>query len=472
LWLGSAWFFFNMSLEPRDRIRGDAAQYLSIAHGAGSVWEVMTSIDERPPGFPLVVYLLKNLARSLGFENPLHVLNFIAVALYFFHLASSFVSFMVSRKLARDCGIELPLVLLCVLLLHPGLISYTTVLLTDTFASDLLMVAISLLIATRWVPLRSQIALALLGGGVLAFSVLVRIAYGVPSVAALGLFAVVSAWRIWRSPTTGPKHLLELESGNAWNRALRTALLALLGFGLGFAPAALKCRATYGGLCLQNPNPVDTALTWSIATGWESPRLYWSRFAPAPELMNVVVDPLLSARWAAPCPIQAEHRLESMIRCYVRKPHIGAVFLFKKSLAVFDSYHLQPYAVAITPRWARRYSRFFGALAYAGFVGASILLVAGVRRPKGPPELVLLTAPPVVIALFQSQLHVEGRFGFGALFGCYFALAWLWATRGRGDRGRRTVVYVALGLAAAVFLVQTSAWDALDPCLRRIEGWE
>jgi hypothetical protein len=182
-----------------------------------------------------------------------------------------------------------------------------------------------------------------------------------------------------------------------------------------------------------------------------------------------VPDPLLTRLLDATCPARTLLGRDGLLSCLVAQPLAYPAMLLEKSIGLFDTYQLQPYAVDVTPRWARIGSRPFGALAFAGLAAAGAWLVFLLwSAPASPLALVLLA--PVAHVAWHALFHVEARYGLGAV---PFALVMLVATLQWAlarPRAARAGVTGGLILAGIVFITQTSRWDRADAALYRIEG--
>jgi hypothetical protein len=181
-----------------------------------------------------------------------------------------------------------------------------------------------------------------------------------------------------------------------------------------------------------------------------------------------VPDPLLTRVLGATCAARTLLGRDGLLGCLVAQPLAYPAMLLEKSIGLFDTYQLQPYAVDVTPRWARIGSRPFGALAFAGLAAAAAWLVFLLwSAPASPLALVLIA--PVAHVAWHALFHVEARYGLGAvpfaLVMLVAALQWALAR----PRGARIGVTGALILAGVVFITQTSRWDRADAVLQRIE---
>jgi hypothetical protein len=445
---GTTWFLHLSSFDLRNRFRGDAIEYFSIAASFSDLGAALSFAGGRSVGFPLLVYSVMRLFGPVN--GPAQLAAFLQVVswiLFVVHVLSSCFFFLVLRRAyAERDGRQLHFALLALLLAAPGMVSHTTVLLTDTFAADLLMIGFALFVLGHdW---RSPWAAAwgLVSGLVLGYACLCRPTY-VPGVLAVlcMLCAVVIA-----------KLLLQRGAG-AWRRCA-APLLCAFGCAALLLTATYPCKQRFGSLCLADPTIVPRLVVSSLQVGLDSPRAYWSAFATRRDVdarcnaCRALRDPLLTRTWKAHCQIDAARFGFGVPACLVQRPDLALLFLAKKTIGLFDSYTYQDYAVDLTPSWARLWSRPFGALAFAGLL-ASLMLFAR------------------SLMLAQSFGHIEGRYGYamvpGALLGLFALLA---ARKDGGSRLAHRARIALLGLAALAFLAQTATWDTSDRVLQRIES--
>jgi hypothetical protein len=441
--VAAGWFLYAASVGLPNRVRGDAVTYLRVAAGAGSITDVLGWAGERTLGFPLFLYAIRRpfeLAMPLGDETLGAFVNTVAVVLLGIHVAASMFFFRrMQAVLGASLGLALHPVTLSLLVAYPGLVAYTTVPLTDTLAADLLMVGTALLAGSR----------AAFAGLALGALVLIR-----PSalVVTAALLLAATAQAAWRARGRVP--------------ALAIALLvwsALVGL------QAANCTRAYDEPCLTEPAATRKALGESIGWGKTSARHYWSRWSGDAEGRVTVPDALLTRLLGATCPAHTLLGGDGLLACLVAQPLAYPAMVIAKSIGLCDTYQLQPYAVDVTPRWARLASRPFGALAFAGLAAAAVWFVVLLRTaPAGLLALVLVV--PVAHVAWHALFHVEARYGLPAV---PFALVMLVATlQWAWTKPRATVAAVtgALALAGVFFLMQTGRWDRADPVLARIEA--
>ena len=448
------WFLYVCSVGLPNRVRGDALAYLRMAVNARSLADVLGYVADRTPGFPAFLYAIRGpfeLVSPLGPETLAAFVNVVAVVLFAIHVVSSVIFFFRMREIVRpSLGAPLHPAALALLVAYPGLVAYTTVPLTDTFAADLMMVGVVLCVPPAAASRSRTLARGAGAGLLLGALVLVRPSALVTTAAFLLAALVPTPWRNRRQASPLALSIAVWASVVGWQ--------------------VHTCAQAHGEACLLDPAATRKALAESVSWGTTSARHYWSRHSNDAEGRVTVTDPLLTrVLGGGACQAQALVGRNGILACLLAKPISYPLLVLKKSIGLFDSYQLQPYAVDVTPRWARLASRPFGALAFAGFVAAIGWLALLLRTAPTSPLVVVLSVPVVQVA-WQALFHVEPRYGLAAV---PFALVMAVATAQclpRLARAPRAAVAIVLIVAAAGFLAQTSSWDAHDEVLRRIES--
>jgi hypothetical protein len=449
----TGWFAYNLSVGIGNRFRGDAVGYVQIMMARRSLADVLGYAGDRTLGFPLFLYLVKSLTTLAGSVSVETFVDVVCVLLLLIHVVATLLFFAeVSSVSEREMGLRLHPAALALLLAYPGLVAYTAVPLTDTLATDLLMLAIAALCrASRLPTTATRAGWGLACGAGLGAVVLVRPATVVPCAAVLAGGWVVVGTR----------------------RTVMTA--ATLGFALLVGMQAANCARVFDRACLTNPTTTAAAVAESVGWGVASARHYWSQRSNDPDGHVSVPDPFLADHLAADCHPTAVLGRDGLLACLATHPTAVVPFELKKAIGLFDSYYLQPYAVDVTPRWARLVSRPFGALAFAGFVAAVgwlglvvARLLTGLRLGSGLLGVVLLI--PVAHIVWQSLFHVEPRYGFPAVPFALVSLTVCVQRSGGLAPRRRALVFAVLAGAILLFLGQTYRWDVGDDVLRRIEA--
>ena len=453
-----AWFAYGLSIDPANRLRGDAMQYLRIALSFHSLGEAVGYTGTRTFGFPLFLYVMRGIV-GLDPTSPASVQTFlaaVAIVLLVVHLAACTAFFVAVRTVvARELRVDLHPIALALLLAHPTLATHASVALTDTLGADLLMLGTALLVAAdAGRGTRGRLAVAAAGGFALGGLVVVRPASLVVVVTVLGAAAV--------------QVLVVARQRRAIVAATAAACAIVVGW------QAWTCGTARGRICLIDPAAADAALGESIAWGTTSARHYWSSHSSEPDARVVVADGFLARHLAAHCTAHALGGADGLLACLASRPWVVPAFVVKKAIGLFDAYQLQPYAVDVTPRWVRLATRPFGALAFAGFVCALgwLVRVALRRPPPFPGDLtVLVMLVPVVHVVWQSLFHVEPRYGFAAVPFAIVALVLTLRVARTATPPAARLIVGGVALAATLFGWQTHRWDVDDRVLRRIERW-
>jgi hypothetical protein len=364
----------------------------------------LTFTGDRAMGFPVFLYVVR---RVFGPS-----LTGMCWALFGVHLLAAGVFY---GTLRRRWGLHPAALLL--LLAFPGLVAYTTAPMTDTFAADLVMLALAAIVAER--PMLAAVALG--------WVVLVRPSTLVLGVVVLGLPVVQQ-------------------------RSIRS-ILAVLVFALILGWQGVNCWRVYHAPCLVAPTASANTLGWGLNLGRTNVRIYFSQHIPGEEVL--VADPWLVAH-AGDAPLWLMPRLA----WFMHHPDVLVVTVVKKTIALLDvrtrSVDERPgHAVDATPRWYRWWARLWNAAACGGVVLALVWL--------WDPRWTAIALVPLVHYLAQSPLHVPPRYGLTAVPCALVLLVW--------TAQRRPVLLPVAGMAALAFWWQVSAWDRIDVALRQIEGW-
>jgi len=446
--IGTAWFVYNRltdfgAFPPM----ADAVTYSEISNSFRSFGEAFSYAADRTFGFPFVLYCMKRLVEVFSTPTPEELDAAQTAMLLIFHFAASVFFYRSLRKTSQHYGLRIHPAALLLILIHPGLTGYTSVLLTDTFTSNLIMIATALLLGAREAGTRSLLLRGAAMGTTLGLAVAARPFLVVSTFVFFCLIATLAL--LFRSP----------------KRPLLFFALTLASFSLFLLPSVLQCRTIYGKVCMQNPGFAAQGVE-SLKWGLTSVRTYWSsrsEYTVAPD------EQTMAKNIRATCDIQGIKGGIDWLKCIFSNPFFTPVFLVKKVIGLFDSYFLHSYASDVTSSWDRRYARIFGMLSFVGYFCAIGILVGFLRRRKIWESLAL--SLPVLILLFQLPMHIEPRYSFSTVPICLVATVWLFQKA--IQQGRRMlitylIVFVTLG---GTFLVQTHLWDLDDVVLQQIEGW-
>jgi hypothetical protein len=369
-----------------------------------SLRAALTFAGDRAMGFPIFLYGVR-----LVFGPSITAMCW---ALFAVHVVAAGVFYAALR---HRWGLH-P-VALALLIAHPGLVAYTTAPMTDTFATDLVMLALAGVVTGR----------LLWAASAFGWVALVR-----PPTLVLGV--VVLGWLVLQQ------------------RTLRSAL-AVAVFALVVGWQAGNCWRVYGAPCLVTPTYSANTLGWGLNLGRSNVRIYFSQHMPGEEVL--VADPWLAAHAGEAAPLWLAPRLV----WFARHPGVFVVTLLKKTVALLDvrtrSVDERPgHAVDATPRWYRWWARLWAAAACGGVALALIWV--------WDPRWTAVALVALVHYAMQSPLHVPARYGLTAVPCALVLLVWTAQCRS---------VYLALAVFAAVgFFWQVSAWDRIDPTLGKIEA--
>lgn len=450
--VGIGWFVYNRGVDfgPYPNT-ADAVSYAEIGNSFRSVSEALSYSGFRTFGFPFFLFLIKSLVGLFGIEGAESVHNAQTISLLLVHFASTVLFYRTVRTLAGMHGVRLHPIALVLAIAHPGLVAHTSILLTDTFATDLLMLASALILGNTSASSRGLALRGSLAGLILGWALATRPFF----IAALGCGVLISF-------------------GIAiWSRGLKKFSYFLLpmiaGMALLLTPSMITCQNAHGRICMQNPNFSAPAAANSLQMGLLYFRTYWSVRTRWPESQIVIpADASMSVHWETACSIGSVTGPRQWLSCVFSKPLYLPVYIGKKLIAVFDSFSLHPYASDVTTASVRRYSRFFGALSFVGFFYAIWLLGMAVSRRKLWEALILLF--PILSLIFQIPMHVEGRYSFPAVPLSLMCLFWVLPMAYRKGRREFTAAVLAGLIIGGTFLIQTHLWDLDDLTLQQIEG--
>lgn len=448
--IGTTWFGYNRWIDFGPfTFDADAVSYSQISNSFKNFGEAFTYAGNRTFGFPLVLYFIKRIVEVFSNPSPEVLVGIQTATLLVFHFVASVFFYRAIRKLSLLQGLRIHPVVLSLILLHPGLVGHSAVLLTDTFTADLIMIGVVYLLEARNGSSRSLLLRGAAVGLVLGFAVGVRPFLAV-SVSAVIAFAIGLSI-FFRKPRPfifffSPMFFV---------------------FSLVLLPSVLNCRTNYGKVCMQNPTFSGQAVSDSLQLGMTFFRYYGStrsNVAVMPEDWSMVEN------WKGACNISNVTGPVQWLQCVSRKPLYFPVFLMKKVVALFDSFFLQPYAQDVTPSWARHYSRVFGTLSFVGFFCAIWILLVFIKRRMFWESLAI--SFPIFTLLFQIPMHIEPRYSFSVVPICLFSLVWLFQWSLRQNRQRKFAYWFFILVFGAIFLIQTRFWDLDDLILQQREAWD
>jgi hypothetical protein len=465
-----------MAFPLQARLRGDAVEYLTLAMSSLSFHGLFEGTTRRSGGFPATLRALRFILEPIaaGFSTPWYELApWVFLAL---HLTSMVVSWIaISGWLTRRSLPAPHPAALGLLLLHPGLVAFTSVLLSDTLAVDLLFGGAALWLVDR-PSLPARIAAAFAAGLVWAWAVLCR-----PTmlIAVLVTVVILILSEILRLGSNDAR--LERLVAAGRSIALAGTLIAVLG------SSALVCAEKNDGLCLANPAATAEISTLMASLGaLSNVRTYWSRYSDARDAIALVNDGFLSEHYTQSCVIRGIVGADGEVSCVLARPQWLPFLAWKKLVALVDQQHYQPYAVDLTPPQGRVYVRAFALLTWLGLLFAIMGWGALIRRARSNSELRIPAA--VIAAMFVLPLStlathvlftVEPRYGLPLVPFVYLALGcavtlgighWRLIRADKSNRRRVVLVAAILALWIGGFAWQIAAWDALDTVQQRVDA--
>lgn len=438
--LGTATVFFILSLALPDRFRGltccDSNMYLQMS--TPDLSTIFFSSSGRSFGYPFFLALFRK-----SFSSTNSFITAAAVAQLLLHWASSAFLFWSLRR----AGLRLPVVALALLLAHPGLASYAAITVTDSLATSLFSIFISLSALLLAGKRRFGAKSALLG-------------------VCAGLLLTIRPSLIAQLPLCCAAVLLGLLPDSIRSAAARVAslkkasLFAVL-FLVGFLPFYLHlCMNTYRQDREFRLAPARyvaensfRSVTWAIIYG----RIWGIIDQYGVPQWRSTEDRILQT---APCDIPPSAVVSSLVNCYRGNLPALPKHLAHRLVGLFDNRHLNPYAVLATDSMAFVLLRAFSAAGFAGLAVAICLLLSslldGTWRSRG------FLAFPIAFLAVQVNFHVEQRYIFPIvplLFLLGAAVPW----RSLFLRRWPYAACLALALIAVLyFYAVTTSWDAWD----------
>ena len=435
----SALFAWGMSYPLEERFLGDAVAYFKASMSIHDPLQAVFQINPfYPNAFPSLLAFIRWVLTLFG---PITLYKFtlvVGVTLFLIHLASLTYFLRTTLDWIREnTSLELWPATKLVFYLYPGLILYTTVLLTDTLAADCLMLFFALGLRKKW----------LTAGLALGACVWLRQAY-LPLAAIIAALALVDAGRNW-------KHL--------W----QSAAPVVIGIVLITVGPFFSCFSSFNTICLADARTVQTASDEGRRAGLVTGRIRWSNVVAkesdgGTKVTPGVTDEFLKRNFGDPCQMAS-------LSCFATRPHLVPILLFKKAVGLQDHYHAQTYVADITPAWYRYLSRLFGSAVFVGLF-ACLPMAWAVRKGYGwLPQVIVLS--PWMLVCTHAFFGIEPRYGLGSVVVCLIS-AVAGAQYLVTAKPRWTIPAVTAGvILVGLFYWQTGDWDQVDKVLRTAEGW-
>ena len=143
-----------------------------------------------------------------------------------------------------------------------------------------------------------------------------------------------------------------------------------------------------------------------------------------------------------------------------------AVHLIKKTIGLFDNFHLNTYAVEITRPWHVWWNRLFGLIAFNGFVAAIWLLGRDLLRRRCSERPALIFSAFLLVAFVAMNVNsaIESRYGLPVAPTAFMLFGALVAEIARSPERRERRLFVGLAAVCSIgFLAQAVVWDAASP---------
>ena len=439
--LSFSWFLYNLNLPPlyKGLVCCDSTSYLEISK---IPWvQLLTYIDHRTMGYPIFLKFGSTVALSLGLID--HTITLALFLQFFLHI---FAMTFLYRQINRS-GLHLPTAGLVILICHPGLVSAAALPLTDSITTSLFALIAALYLHS--LKLFSN-AYASAVGVLLSICCLIRPSL-VPFTYVIFILIIALTFMFFRTRFVSVLVLI-------------ASAVPILSFNyyLGYQK--------FGTVAFQDPTFARESTLGSIRMGFSGARVFTS-FVGSPQLVSIPDN--FSQKFIAPiCNKIESGPFTRLFTCYLKTfPH-SIVHLAKKSIGLFDNFHLNPYAVDITVTWHKWLNRAFSLMGFIGFLSSFIYLVTFIFTkcriwPFGSqhestvvPNLVPLVSALIINIFVAINInpHIESRYGFPIVPFCILFLVFgLFSSKGKcyGIRHNRILLFCG-GL---MFLLQTISWD-------------
>lgn len=436
-------FSYGMSFPLRERVRGDAYLYMSIAYNFSSFWDGVSYVgQERTSGYPIFLYLVKVIFSPKHLKEWAYQVAYIQV---FFHILASvcFYKFFLTDLFRQKKLLKFSAVLItCLLIIYPTLVTYTTTPLTDTFTTDLIMIFIIL----YYKSYKGSFYLSALSCGiVLGYLILVRPSLWPP---VLVFYTICVCMMILKRRNF-------ISKTNVFIMMMSTLII--------LTPSFYYTQQKYGHIGIRNTNLVEEIYSKDLQAGLSAVRVFWSRkYISANPIYSGIHDPLLMREYGLKCNVVS---LPEILKCLFEKPKFVPVFIFKKMIGLFDDPQLQPYIVDFTPRWFILWQRVFGMLSFCGFLSLIYITILNIfyKNKTFAIDLPLSMFMCTLIGVHMI-LHIEGRYGFSVIPLSITALFLSFTYAKELEKRRSLAIWMCiLTISGMLFLYQTHHWDLTPP---------
>jgi hypothetical protein len=285
---------------------------------------------------------------------------------------------------------------------------------------------------------------------------------------------VVAGWLVLTRPPHYPSVLVLLalfvatgvtiSVRRGWSWAFLLPVVSALFFAVIITPRHFACYMRSHTLCFFTPEDRARNLGGSLAYSRVGPRTYGVLHLDTNGKLHnyqiTVPDALFISRFG--CVVGESSDLRGLFDCYGRNLRYLPAYFGKKLISLFDNYHLNAYAAAVTTRWQIALNRFFATIAWLGFVGMIGLGIGQMLRCRLDLRIWLVFMYGLTYLGVMLLFHIEARFGFPFVpFALFFFIAiFQWMIHARPVLWVTTLAICLL--AGTVFLWQVNAWDRSD----------
>lgn len=289
-----------------------------------------------------------------------------------------------------------------------------------------------------------MIILAFLCGLILGYLILIRPSFGPPII----LFYCGILIEI-------------LGNKKNWKKILTKLLIIAVGSSVLILPVMRNIWNADHSIGIQYSEFFKTSKINTLRVGLAGVRIIWSMYNPSQNPLPGIYDPQLKKMYYDQCTILSS---KDWINCLFSKPLFIPIYLWKKTLALFDAPNLQPYATDFTPKWFVPLERIFGMLGFCGFISFLIILISNFFKRN---KITLITWPIILFTISFTMLHsvghIEGRYVFTVI---PFLILMLFLGFHIAKRSKKSFFIVwtyTMIISGISFLIQTYIWDYVRP---------
>lgn len=407
-----------------------------------SYYSLWTTPERRPSGYPIFLKLHRDIANKIermAGASP-HTIDSVSLSLYSV-LVLWWVSVFTLFFAIGDRGGFFRRLTLCLLISHPIISGDAALPLSDVICAAWISFALAFSIRgcrlSESIDAPSKRSSFFAAGLFSAFAALTRPSVILPS---LLLLALNVAFGVMRRQV------------GRW-----VLLLALLvGFFLPLSGPLVSYWNAFHRVTLSDPVLVDRTIQYAMAVGLQGGQIstVWN---PSPRV-HIFSDPISKESLYDQCYI-GERPFVEWISCGARHPFSMSLHLLKQTVALFDSFAMNAYAVELSDAFSRWFNRVWGgAIFVLGFTGCVALVVNQNKRRSHEFRILFVFS---LVSIFLAVLvHVETRYTFSFLS----AFAFLGGESidrvsvGLSSERRRILVLTGVSLML-VFFFQVFLWE-------------